>query len=576
MAHVNLDSIGRPLSRVLSAQERQEHSDFMATLEATLLERRRALRHGWGERALRRIHQAGKLTAWERIDELKDPSSDPLFLGSFVNWGVRFPETRRPATGAGVLTALLQVHGRWVVVVANDNLVASGAWWPQTPEKIQRAQEVALRLRIPIIYLVESSGLFLPRQADTFAGRTGAGAIFRMNAQLAANGVPQIAGVFGPCIAGGGYMPIISDRVIMTENAYMVIAGAALIKGAKSQRLTSLDIGGPEVHVHQSGCADLRVPDDHTCLRVIRDEVDRLPTSAASYYRHGDSFLPPSHSPSELSRLFPSDHRQSYEIREVLARLVDGSLFHEVLADKGQEVITGVARVKGLWVGIIANNQQTSPHPRSGAPSRSGGILYREGVTKLSTFTRHCQEDGLPLFWFQDVAGFDIGAEAESDGLLGYGSSLIYTNSTSTSPVFTILLRRSSGAGYYAQAGQPYRPVLQLATPISRLAVMEGRTLAIATFAGKLDDNFEIATDDPAERAALQARIDEVAQRVEADMDPYRAASRMDIDEIVTLAELRLYLEAFAEMSYQSTGCRRIRNPRIWSLHDLEGLCTGP
>jgi 3-methylcrotonyl-CoA carboxylase beta subunit len=474
-----------------------------------------------------------------------------------------------------VVTAFMRVHERWVVVIANDNLVASGAWWPGTPEKIQRAQRIGMRLELPVIYLVECSGLFLPQQSGSFAGGTGAGHIFKLNALLSNAGVPQIAGVFGACIAGGGYMPIISDRVIMTEQAYMVIAGAALIKGAKSQSLTSTDLGGPEVHVHRSGCADLRVPDDGTCIDAIRTEIARLPSSAVAFHRQGLPGLPPHHEPAELGTLFPPDHRETYAAREVLARLLDGSLFHEFLPAVGPEVIVGLGRVAGLWVGLVINDVGTHPHPRDPATTRAGGILYREGVAKLATFSRHCDDNGIPLIWLQDVAGFDIGIEAEEQGLLGYGSSLIYSNSTNTTPMLTVLLRRASGAGYYAQAGLPYDPILQLSTPMTRLAVMEGRTLAIATYNKALDDDFEIVTSNPEERRLLEDGMAETAGRIEADMDPFAAAGRGDTDEVVPLQELRTWLEAFAEMSYQATGNRRIRNPRIWTFHDMEALCSG-
>jgi acetyl-CoA carboxylase carboxyltransferase component len=457
------------------------------------------------------------------------------------------------------------------MVIANDNTVASGAWWPKTPEKIQRAQGMALRLRVPVIYLVDCSGLFLPEQANSFPGQAGAGHIFKMNALLSDRGVPQIAGVFGDCIAGGGYMPIISDRVYMTEKAYMVIAGAALIKGAKAQQLTSLDIGGPEVHVHQSACADVRVPDDQSCLAHIRAEVERLPSSAADFYRYGAQAETPLESPAELSAILPRDHRHVYDIRQVISRLVDGSLFHEVLSHTGHEVLTGVGRVGGVYMGFIANVLEPRQHP-SGTGLRPGGILYREGIAKLAAFSRACNDDGIPLVWLQDIAGFDIGVEAELQGLLGYGSSLIYTNSTNTTPMFTVLLRKASGAGYYAMAGLPYEPIIQLATPVSRLAVMEGRTLAIAAFRTRLDEDFEIITADPDERAEIEAAMADTAARIEQDMDPVAAAARMDTDEVICLDELRPWLVALAEMAYQSIGHRRIKNPRIWSLHDLAVL----
>lgn len=574
MARLLLSPVGDPLDLGAGGARQEQNRAHMAALDARLHERRALVAQGWGPSAAARVSAQGKLTAGERVQELKDPDAPLLPLGTFVNWGVRFDESSREAPGAGVITAFTRVYGRWVVVIANDNAVAAGAWWPRTPEKIQRAQRVALALRLPVVYLVESSGLHLPHQAETFASRTGAGGIFRMNSVLSAQGVPQVAGVFGPCIAGGGYMPIISDHVVMTEQAYMVIGGTTLLRGAKARSLTVQDLGGPEVHVHLSGCADERVPDDLTCIEAIRAHVGRLPTSAVPYHRCGVDPLPPRWPASDLSALFPTDHREPYDIRQVLARLVDGSLLHEVMAGTGPEVVTAVAQVSGLWVGLVANALETFPHPHNPDVRRSGGVLYREGVARISTFLRHCDEDGLPVLWFQDVAGFDIGPEAEAGGLLGYGSSLIYSNSTVSTPTLTVLLRRASGAGYYAQAGLPFQPLLQLATPMSRLAVMEGRTLAMARFASHLDDDLQVKGASPEERATIERRMEQVEARIEADMDPYRAASRMDVDEVITLQEMRSWLEAFAEMSYQASGARRIRNPRIWSLHDLAVVCA--
>ncbi|MBM4393263.1 MAG: hypothetical protein FJ090_19230, partial [Deltaproteobacteria bacterium] len=547
--------------------------DRNAAREAALAEKQAAVRAGWGADAAARVREKGKLTTWERVERLVDPGSPVLPVNSYVNWGRQWKGSKRLAPGAGVVTAYCKVAGRWVVLVANDNTVASGSWWPMSPEKIERAQEMALRLRVPVVYLVDCSGLFLPEQALSFPGRHGAGHIFRMNSVLAASGIPQVAGVFGDCIAGGGYMPIISDRVYMTECAYMVIAGAALIKGAKSQHLTSLDIGGPEVHVHQSACADDRVPDDATAILRIREEVARLPSSGADFYRGGVLPSRPRHDPAELGAVIPDDHRHVYSAHDLLGRLVDDSLFFEALPDRGTEMVCGVGRVNGLWVGFVANNVMPTPHPDRPGEMRGGGILYRDGIAKVSAFSRACNEDGVPIVWLQDIAGFDIGVEAEAQGLLGYGSSLIYTNSTNSVPMATVLLRKASGAGYYAMAGLPYEPVLQLSTPLTRLAVMEGRTLAIAAFNTRLDDNFEIASTDPEERAQVQKAMDETAARIEADMDPIAAAARMDTDEVVPLGQVRDYLEAFAEMAYQAP--RHVRNPRIWSLHDLVALARG-
>jgi acetyl-CoA carboxylase carboxyltransferase component len=575
MAHVPLVPIGEPLARVADERVAEEHRAALAGLEDRLRARRAEVHAGWGPAYVDRVHKKGKLTTRERLARLVDPGTVLHEVGTFVNYGEVFPgDQRSPA--AGVVCAFARIEGRWCMVIANDNTVASGAWWPRTPEKIQRAQTMALRLRLPTVYLVDCSGLFLPEQSRSFPGATGAGHIFKMNSLLSASGVPQLAGVFGDCIAGGGYMPIISDRVYMTEQAYMVIAGAALIKGAKSQKITSLDIGGPEVHVHQSGCADVRVPDDETLLDCLRREVARLPSSGADFYRGDLAPIPPRFRAAELTGILPTDHREAYDAHQVLARLVDQSLFWEVMPEVGEEMICGVGRVAGLWTGFVINRQGLVGDPEHPGKRRPAGILYRGGIAKIAAFSRACNDDGIPLVWLQDISGFDIGREAERHGLLAYGSSLIYTNSTNTTPMFTVLLRKASGAGYYAMAGLPYDPVVQLSTSLARLSVMEGRTLAIAAYNTKLDDDFQIVAGDPAERARIEAGMKEVEQRIERDMDPFVSARQLDTDEIVEVAGLRGWLEVLIESSYQSVGYRRVKNPRIWSLHDLRELVGGP
>ncbi len=573
MARVPLSPLGRPRDAFLDAATFQKNRAAMRERDGALLEKRAKVADGWGPEYLERVHQKKKLSARERLERLKDPGTRAFEVGTFVNHGRKFGKLESPA--AGVVTAFATIHGRWTMVIANDNTVASGSWWPRTPEKIERAQEMALRLRLPVVYLVDCSGLYLPEQSQSFPGHTGAGHIFQKNALLSAAGVPQIAGVFGDCIAGGGYMPIISDRVVMTESAYMVIAGAALIQGAKSQSLSSLDIGGPEVHVAISGCADERVPDDAAALALIREEIARLPSSAVPYYRGGFDPAEPHHPADELDGIFPPDHRHTYPADEVIARLVDRSLFWELYPERGVEMIVGVGRVAGLYMGFVANRQGVIDDPEHRGAKKPAGILYREGIAKVAAFSRACEADGIPIVWLQDVSGFDIGIEAERLGLLGYGSSLIYANSTNRVPMFTVLLRKASGAGYYALAGMPYEPVVQLSTTISRLSVMEGRTLAIAAFRTKLDEEFRIAAADPAERERVEAGMRDTEARIEGDMDPYKAAAQMDTDEIVPLHELRAWLALFAETSYQSIGYRTVKNPRIWSLHDLAAL-DGP
>jgi acetyl-CoA carboxylase carboxyltransferase component len=247
-------------------------------------------------------------------------------------------------------------------------------------------------------------------------------------------------------------------------------------------------------------------------------------------------------------------------------------LFWELWPDRGREVMVGVGRVGGLFMGFVANRQGLIDDTERRGGKKPAGILYREGIAKVASMSRACNEDGIPLVWLQDISGFDIGVEAERQGLLGYGSSLIYANSTNSVPMFTILLRKASGAGYYAMSGMPHEPVVQLSTPLTRQSVMEGRTLAIAAFNTKLDDDFEIITQDPAERAKIEAGMRSTEERIEADMDPYKSAAQMDTDEIVPVGELRAWVEMFAQAAWQQTGYRRTKNPRIWSLHDAAAL----
>jgi acetyl-CoA carboxylase carboxyltransferase component len=572
MAKLILDPLGSDIDR--DDELFRANFKHMAHLDQQLIRRRQEVKDGWGEKYHERVHAKKKLGVYERIEALADSPKDIRLINTFVNYNLEFgdPPHQKTSPSAGVITCFVRVNQRWIIVIANDNSVASGSWWPKTPEKIIRAQEIALKLKLPVVYFVDCSGLFLPEQSATFPGKSGAGHIFKMNSLLNAHGVPQIAGVCGDCIAGGGYMPLISDRVFMTEEAYMVIAGAALIKGAKSQNLSSHDIGGPRIHVHLSNCADERVPDDHALIKKIREEIAQLPSSAVNFYRGRHAASAPRYAGEELTGLVPWSPKHNYDIRQVLARLVDDSLFYEFDKKLGQEVICGVARVSGLYLGFLANAQDLFKHPDNPHQQRAGGILYREGVKKLSRFARALNDDGIPLVWLQDVSGFDVGLEAEKQGLLAYGSSLIYANSTHETPMMTVLLRKASGAGYYAMAGMPYDPILQLSTPVARLAVMEGQTLAVGAFHTKLDDNFNIATTNIEERRFIEQGMADVSARIEQDMDPYKAASNMDTDEIISVTEIRDYLSCFAESCYQAIGYRRIKNSRIWSLFDFDHL----
>ncbi len=564
MAHVPLLPLGRSLPVTARSTEAA-----IREREAQLERLHAQARSGGGSRGEARVARRGQWTARERVARLLDPGSTSFEVGLLRGFDAHFEGKAAP--GLGVVTLVGRIEDRLCVVIANDNTLASGAWWPGTPEKIQRAQRFALSLGLPVVYAVDCSGLFLPEQSRTFSGEHGAGAIFRYNSRLAARGIAQIAGVYGDCIAGGGYMPIISDRVLMTESAYMVIAGTALIKGAKGAALSAVDIGGPEVHVQRSGCADARFPDDEALTAALRLEVRRLPTSARAYFADPAGTVAPAFPVEELLQVIPADYRSPYSAEDVLARLVDASLFWEVMPHVGDEVMVGVGKLAGLYCGFIANRQGMLKGA-NGRLSRPGGVLYESGIAKLSLFRRACADDGLPLIWLQDISGFDIGPEAEEKGLLGLGSNLIYGNSTSTEPVCTVLLRKASGAGYYAMHGLPYVPALQLGTVLSRQAVMEGRTLALARYRPHLDDSFQVRGDSAEVRQEVEAGMRAIEDRIERDMHFSAMASRGDCDAVIPFAELRAWLAMFAEASYQSTGFRRHKNSRIWSLHELSRL----
>ena len=391
----------------------------------------------------------------------------------------------KKAPGVGVFTGFCQIDGKWTMVIANDNTVASGSWWPKTPEKIQRAQEMALRLKIPVIYLVDCSGLYLPERSHCPSQEKLVQDIFLKECELSSAGVPQIAGVFGDCIAGGGYMPIISDRVFMT---------GASIYGYRRSRLDQR-CQVPRTYKFgyrwsRSMFTNLVVPTKGyqmtKCVWIkSKREINKLPSSAVPYYQFSSSESDPMVQPDELYSLFPTEHRHIYNSREVWLAWSTLPCFMNLCQDVGKEIVRRIGRVGGLWMGFAINVLEPQPHPyKSGY--RAGGILYKEGIAELSSFSRACNDDGIPLVWLQDIAGFDIGVEAEALGLLGYGSSLIYANSTNKIPMYTVLLRKASGAGYYAMAGLPYEPIVQLSTVNTRLSVMEGRTLAIAAYNTKL------------------------------------------------------------------------------------------
>lgn len=513
------------------------------------------------EGVVERIHRRGRMTAEERVRALCD-DGQPWLLREYE--GFTHPqEGHAKPWRLGVLCAMGTVCRRKVVMIANDNTITAGAWWPGTPEKIVHALEMAKRLHIPVIYLIESAGLYLPHQDLTYAGSEGAGHIFQTQAQLSRAGIVQLAVIMGDCIAGGGYMPLMCDKIAMTESATMCIGGREITSHSKGGVREAL--GTAAVHVHLSGCAECRVTDDRAALEKLREWVSLLPSSACDFYRL-DGPLEALGEPQDLYSLIPADPSASFEMREVLARLVDGAQIQNLEPDLGREIIAALAFFHGLPAVIIANNPETSRSKND--QWQAGGILYLEGIAKIRRVVSDAQSDGIPVIWILDVAGFDVGAEAEKQGLLRHGAMILREIADeSTAPHLTILLRKASGAGLYAMKGSPFHPAMTLATAISRIEVMSPETLAGTLFDRKLS---ALAAEDP-RRSSIEAQKKATIDAQRLASTPQRAAMRGDVDDIVELSSLRDRIIDFLEAAWQSPS-HAVKPVRLWSLLQNEAV----
>lgn len=520
------------------------------------------------QKAIDRIRKQGRMTAEERVRALCDENAKIWLLQEFAGFFECLQGHQNQPWRAACICALSQIQGKQAIVIANDNTIAAGAWWKGTPEKIQRAQEMALKLNIPVFYLIESAGLYLPQQHESFAGPNGAGAIFRMQIELNRAGVLQLCAVFGDCIAGGGYLPLLCDKIIMTEAASICIGGAAL--NAHSKGGESLRLGTPDVHVHQSACAEERSPNDSTAIQRLRSLATLMPNPLVAYYRLAEPIDPPQ-SIQDLYDIIPSDPKLEYDILEVLARLADAGQVQALEDSYGHEIQAALALVSGLPIVFMANRAVTKIDAQGNL--RAGGILYREAIQKLDIIRTRANDDGIPIVWIQDVVGFDIGEEAEKQGLLRHGAKLLtaLTDRPNSVPNMTLILRKAAGAGYYAMKGSPFEPALIVATAIAKLEVMSPQTLASTLFDKKLAQidhellktpgNAELLAQKSTLDAQKQALID--AQETHATIEA--ANARGDIDLIVELKDLRTLLIDFANAAYQGAG--KARKPqRLWSL----------
>ena len=511
-----------------------KQSTRLRELTEQLLQLEAKLRRGGGPDKIDRQHQQGKLTARERIELLLDKDSYSQEIGLLV----AFDQYEGGAPAAGVITVVGRVEGREVVVVANDATVKAGSWWPETIKKILRAQEIAMRSRVPIIYLVDSAGVNLPYQGGVFPGQYGASRIFYYNSIMRRYlKVPQISAVMGPCIAGGAYLPALSDMIIMVEGtSFMGLGGANLVKGATGQTIDNETLGGARTHNEISGVAHYRVPDDQTCIEKIREFVSELPKPANAL--SVESVSEPLRAAEELYEIIPEDHRQPYDVRRLLECLIDGHL-DEFQADYAKEMITGYARVCGIQVGVIANHRGMVRMP-GGKPPRFGGIVYTESAEKVAYFIETCTRHQTPLLFVQDVSGFMVGPDAEHSGIIRAGAKFVEAMATATVPKIVLTVNHASGAGYYAMAGQGFDPDFIYSWPTGRMGVMEGDSAVQAVFGSQLE---KLKKNGESPDAELTAEMDKVRETYDMELDAKYAAARGFVDAVITPESTRSALE---------------------------------
>ncbi|MEQ9400527.1 MAG: carboxyl transferase domain-containing protein [Longimicrobiales bacterium] len=522
-----------------------EPNGRLAELSAGLRELRDELRQGGGSSRIERQHKQGKLTARERIDLLLDEGEPVVEVGLLVAHDLYDGQ----APGAGVVTVVGRIEGREAVVIANDATVKAGSWWPETITKMLRAQEIAMRCRIPIVYLVDSAGVNLPYQGGVFPGQYGAARIFYYNSIMRRYlRIPQLAAVMGPCIAGGAYLPALSDVILMVEGtSFMGLGGPNLVKGATGESVEAEDLGGAGVHTALNGVAHYAVEDDEACLRKLRQLVGELPRDAVPPAR---AVTAPKRSIHELHDLMPEDHRHPYDTHAVLETILDGEGLDEFQADHAREMICGTGFVDGIPVGVIANARSMIKDPKGGRP-RFGGIVYTESARKVAYFIETMNRHRTPLLFVQDVSGFMVGSEAEHSGIIRAGAQFVEAMATATVPKLVLTLNHASGAGYYAMAGQGFDPDFILSLPTGRMGVMEGESAVMALFSAQLD---RLKAEGKVPDEDLTTKMDEVRAEYDRQLDARFAAARGFVDEVVLPEEIRPALGLLLRAARTNTG----------------------
>jgi 3-methylcrotonyl-CoA carboxylase beta subunit len=503
------------------------------------------VRLGGGPENIDKQHKRGRMTARERITALIDPDSNFHEIGLFAGWNMY--EEWGGAPSAGVVTGVGRVAKRLCMIIANDATVKAGAFFPMTAKKTLRAQRIAMDNRLPLIYLVDSAGVFLPLQDEVYPDEDDFGRIFRNNARISADGVPQLAAIMGSCVAGGAYLPVMCDKIVMTEGSGLYIAGPSLVKAAIGQDLSSDQIGGAELHAALSGTIDFREKNDVAALERVRRLAEHWPPAPAPIFRR-EKPAAPAIGAEELTVRMPLKPGAEYDIRSILECIVDAGSLDEYKAEYGQTLVCAFARIDGWSVGIVANQKKHQREP--GKPFEMGGVIYPESADKAARFVMDCNQNRTPLIFVHDVNGFMVGRQAEIDGIIRSGAKLVNAVSNSVVPKFSVIVGGSFGAGHYALCGKAFDPRLILAWPTARYAVMGGEQAARTLLDLKVAQLKKAGKAiTPADEAELLKRIRESYTE---QTNPRYAAARLWVDGTIEPSETREWLSAGLEMAAQN------------------------
>jgi len=488
---------------------------------------------GGGEKKIKEQHDKGKLTARERIEYLTDKNSEFLDVGLFAGDGMYADQGGCPS--GGVVTGIGYIKGRQCVIVANDATVKAGAWFPITAKKNLRAQEIAMENHLPIVYLVDSAGVFLPMQDEIFPDKEHFGRQFRNNAKMSSMGIVQIAAIMGSCVAGGAYLPIMSDEaMIVDKTGSIFLAGSYLVKAAIGEEIDNETLGGATTHCEISGVTDSKFPNDQACLDYIRSLFDKLGELNKAGFDHVTS-KPPKEKPEDIYGLIPADRVKPYDMHEIIKRLVDNSEFDEYKPLYGKTILCGFARIDGWAVGIVANQRKTVKTKKG--EMQMGGVIYSDSADKAARFIMNCNQRKVPLVFLQDVSGFMVGSKAEHGGIIKDGAKMVNAMANSTVPKFTFIIGNSYGAGNYAMCGKAYDPRLIYAWPTAQIAVMSGNSAAKTLLQIRVSSlKAQGKTISEEEEKNL---LKEITDRYNEQLSPYYAASRLWVDGVVDPLETR-------------------------------------